>query len=221
MININNRLKKVSSFVDCTSSGVIDVGCDHALLDIYLLEKLPKLRVIASDINDGPLKKAKENLIKFHLDNKIELIKADGIESIKDYVDTIIISGMGAETILGILNKDESKLNNVKKLIISSNNKYLLLRKNIINLGFKINRECVVYEDGKFYIIIEFIRGNENYIDKELYFGPYLLKHKDDLFYQYYNYVKRKKIDVLNMISLNNKKREEIELEIELLTSEL
>ena len=110
MININNRLKCVSSFVDSTASGIIDVGCDHALLDIYLLQKFPNLRVIASDINDGPLETAKKNILRFHLNEKIELVKADGIECIKDYVDTVIISGMGTETIIGILSKDKSKI---------------------------------------------------------------------------------------------------------------
>ncbi|MCI8568129.1 MAG: SAM-dependent methyltransferase, partial [Bacilli bacterium] len=34
-MKINERLKLVASFVE-ENSNVIDVGCDHALLDIYL-----------------------------------------------------------------------------------------------------------------------------------------------------------------------------------------
>ena len=222
MIKINNRLKQVSSFVDQTSFGIIDVGCDHALLDIYLKEKHKSLKVIASDINDGPLKKAKENIDKYNMTNKIKLIKNDGIENIDKDIDTIIISGMGTETIIDILNRDKNNLLNIKKLIISSNNKYYLLRKEMINLGFIINREKIVYEENKFYIIIEFIKGKEKYNDKQLYFGPYLLNNKEELFYKYYNDIKDKLIEVEKSIPIGVKnKKKDIEREIDLLTGEI
>ena len=219
MIKINNRLKQVSSFVDYTSSSVIDVGCDHALLDIYLKEKYPKLKVIASDINDGPLEKAQYNLNKYNMTSEIELIKSDGIESIDKSIDTIIISGMGTENIIDILTKDKSKLTNINKLVISSNNKYYLLRKKIINLGFKINKEKIVYEENKYYIIIEFVKGKEIYSEKELYFGPYLLKEKDELFYKYYNNRRDKLLNLLKTIP--KEKKTNLIQEIEELTKEL
>lgn len=222
MIKINNRLKQVSSFVNHTSSGIIDVGCDHALLDIYLKEKYKNLKVIASDINDGPLKKARENIDKYNMTNEIKLIKQDGIENIDKNIDTIIISGMGTENIIDILKRDINNLKHIKKIIISSNNKYYLLRKETINLGFIINKEKIVYEEDKFYIIIEFIKGKEEYSEKELYFGPYLLNNKDELFYKYYNNIRDKLIEVLETIPSGVKeKTKNIEKEIKLLTNEL
>ena len=106
MINISNRLKTVASFVldDEKTKSLIDVGCDHALLDIFLLQNNDKLKVIASDINKGPLDKAKENIIKYSFLDKIELRLSDGISSLDSSVDTIVISGMGKESILDILN---------------------------------------------------------------------------------------------------------------------
>lgn len=222
MIKINNRLKCVASFVNEHDHAILDVGCDHALLDIYLLEINNKLKIIASDVNEGPLKKAKENIEKYNLTNKIKLKLADGLDSIEEDIDTVIISGMGTETIVNILTTNKSKLKQVNKLILSSNNKLLDLRKQVLLLGFKINKEKIVYEEDKFYIIIEFIKGKQKYTEHELYFGPYLLNHKDELFNKYYNQLKDKNIEVLEKLPKKlTIKRKIIEKEIKMLTEEL
>ena len=60
-MNISKRLESVASLVEDNRS-IIDIGCDHALLSIYIaLNKKPN-RVIASDNKEGPLEGAKENL---------------------------------------------------------------------------------------------------------------------------------------------------------------
>lgn len=224
MINISNRLKTVAEFVldDKNSLGVIDVGCDHALLDIYLLENNYNLKIIASDINNGPLEKAKENITKYSLLNKIKLKLADGISQIEKNIDTIVISGMGMDTIVDILEKDKDKLNNVSKLVISSNNKFPILREKIISYGFTIEKEKIIFEDGKFYVIIKFIKGISHYSPKELYFGPFLLQNKDEIFYKYFNYLKEEKISILDNIPISYiDKRKKLEKEIKVLTIEI
>ena len=77
MINISNRLKTVASLVleDNKTKSLIDVGCDHALLDIYILQNNDNLKIVASDINKGPLDKAKENITKYSFLDKIKLIQ--------------------------------------------------------------------------------------------------------------------------------------------------
>ena len=100
MININNRLKKLGDLIlEGNSLGIIDVGCDHALLDIYLAIKNPSLNLIASDLRRDPLIKAKENIEKYSFSNKIKIKLSYGIDDLEDYIDTIVISGMGTETI--------------------------------------------------------------------------------------------------------------------------
>lgn len=222
MIKINNRLSTVASFVDESSTGIIDVGCDHALLSIYLKQKYPEMLVIASDINLEPLKKAEENIEKYSLSNKIKIKLASGIDSIEEGIDTVIISGMGCETIIGILNAGKEKLNNVNKLILSCNGKYEELRKKVLSLGYFISKEKIVYEEDKFYVIIEFLKGSKSYSLKEFYFGPYLLKNKDEMFYKYYNYIKEKKELILgNIPDTLNDKKERLYNEVKMLTDEL
>mgnify|MGYP003317029257 CR=1 FL=1 len=145
MINISKRLKTLANIIlEENINDIADIGCDHALLDIYLLQNNPNMKIIASDVKSGPLEKAKENITKYSLLNKIELIECNGIEKINS--KSIVIAGMGAETILEILYNDIEKTKKIENMFIASNNKYELLRKEIIKLGFYIKNEKIIYE---------------------------------------------------------------------------
>ena len=160
MIKISNRLTTIANLVlKEKTNGVIDVGCDHALLDIYLLQNNNNIKIIASDINKLPLESAKKNIEKYSFLNKIILKEKDGLLGIENDIDTVVISGMGEETITKILKRDKSYLKNVKRLIISSNTNNYKVRSNIIELGYLIKDEKVVFEEGKYYVIIEFTKG--------------------------------------------------------------
>ena len=63
-MNLDNRLKRITDFIP-SDSYILDVGCDHALLDIYLALNRNNVKLIASDINENPLKIAKENIKMF------------------------------------------------------------------------------------------------------------------------------------------------------------
>ena len=102
-MNLDNRLKRITDFIP-SDSYILDVGCDHALLDIYLALNRNNVKLIASDINENPLKIAKENIKKYNLEDEITLEKADGVSKINDEVDTVVIAGMGTSTINDIIN---------------------------------------------------------------------------------------------------------------------
>ena len=75
---------------------------------------------------------------------------------------------------------------NVEKIIVQSNTDVIKLRKFVISLGFKINRERLVKDSDIIYTVIEFIRGEEKYSYEAIYFGPRILENKDELFTEYY-----------------------------------
>lgn len=222
MIKINNRLKTLGNIIlSGKSQGIIDVGCDHALLDIYLLENNSNLNLVASDLREGPLIKAKENIDKYSFSNKIKIKCSYGIAELEDYIDTVVISGMGTKTIIEILENGKKYLEKINRIVLSSNNDYYELRKYMMNNNYYINKEQIVYSDKKYYIIIDFIKGQKRYSEKELYFGPYLLKHKDNIFYEYYGNIRNKKINIINHMNKECKNIDIIQEEVKLLTSEL
>lgn len=185
-MKISDRLKVIGDFIN-EEDKVIDIGCDHALLDIYLCEKYNNIKIIASDIVDDAINNAKSNIEKYGYLDRIDLRLGDGLSIINpEEIDTIVISGMGFLTIKEILS-NEIKMVNVKKIVIQSNTDVVKLRKFVISLGYKIVREELVKDNDIIYNVIEFNLGKEKYSYEEIYFGPMILKNKNELFYEYYS----------------------------------
>ena len=197
MIKLSNRLANIASLVQKNSS-VIDIGCDHALLDIYLYQNKYVSKIIASDINSNALDNAKANIKKYQLDNVIETRLGNGLDTLKetDNIDTILISGMGANTAIGILKNNQSKLQNIDTIIIQSNTKLEFLRREVTKLNYKIENEIILEDNKKIYTIIKFVKGKYKYTKKELYFGPTLLKENSRIFIKYY----KKELAKLNIL---------------------
>lgn len=182
MNNLSLRLKEIASFVP-DNVRMVDIGCDHALLDIYLYKNRKNIRIIASDINENALSQAKDNLKRYKLDKVIETRLSNGLDKIgNDEVDTIVISGMGAHTIVGIFHLNLKKLSNVENIIVQSNNHINFLRKKVVELGFYIEKEKLVKDKNIIYTIIHFKKGKKRYNKKQIYFGPYLLEENSKLF---------------------------------------
>ena len=181
---INHRLKMVASFIekDCY---MIDVGCDHALLDIYLASIYKEIKIIASDNKKGPLDGAYENIKKYHLEDRIQLKLGNGIEPIQNDVDTIVISGMGGLNMIGILKYKTELLSNIQTIILSPNSDTEKVRKEITKLGYKIENEQLVKEKHIIYPILVFKKGRKHYSRREYLFGPILLERKDSIFLEY------------------------------------
>ena len=205
-MKLSNRLKGVASFAE-ENSFILDIGCDHALLSIYLEKNFKNIKIIASDINDMPLNKARENIIFYETKN-ITLKLANGMDAYEEGIDTIILSGLGTSTILDILLKDKTKLEKINKIIISSNNNYYELRKTLTENGFIITGETIILEKDKFYPIICFEKGIKKYSKKELAYGPILVKENSDTFKKFIKY----KLNKLSKINKNLENTKDIKL---------
>lgn len=176
-MKLSKRLACIADMIP-EESKVIDVGCDHGLLSIYL-EQEKKCNCLATDINENALQSAKINIKKYN--SNIELKLTDGLNDINiNKNDYIVIAGMGTSTIKHILS-DKVLSDN---LVISSNNQLLELRKFMSDLGYKILDEKFIVEHQKKYIIINFTKGNRKYSNLDLQYGPILRKSPDYLIYE-------------------------------------
>ena len=199
-MKINNRLKLVGDYVD-KGSVPLDIGCDHAKLSIYLLKEKNFPFVYASDNKIGPINQARENVNYYNLADKIELIKADGLNSLNDKIDTITITGMGGLTINKMFLENKNKLTNIKTIILSPNNFIKEIRETINKLGYYLKDEELVEESDKLYHILVFSKGNKTYSDKELYLGPILMTKNKEIIKKYY----RNELSNINKVLLNIK----------------
>lgn len=185
---MNNKLKLIASLVDPIDS-VIDIGCDHAYLAIYLKKNHLCKEVYASDISKNALAIANKNIKDNNL--KITTFLSDGFKDInKNDINTAIISGVGATTIINIL---EYAPENITKFIICSHSDLELLRKEMLQNKWYIEEEKVIYESKKYYNIIVFTKNYKKISKIYLKYGN--SKNKD-----YYNYLLLKKYDMLKRI---------------------
>lgn len=203
---LSKRLQAIADMIP-QDVRVIDVGCDHALLDIYLTLKQRNL-CVASDINPNVLKNTKKIISSYGLENQIEVVKSDGLEYIElEKNDVVVIAGMGASTILHIL---EKKLPD--HLIIGSHNDLELVRKEITKKGFVIKEETLVFENEIYYVIINFEKGIASYTEKELLFGPILISKKEEAITLYFEYLLKKREALIKKVPdvVKEKLRKEI-----------
>ena len=181
MIKLSKRLLAIANLVD-DNSKVVDIGCDHGLVSIYLAMTKQNISIIASDINQNALDNAIKNINKYHLEDKIKVCLSNGLDNINDEIDTIIISGMGGHTIIDILTNNQEKLNTVNNIIIQSNNDIEYVRRKIVKLGYYISKEKLILDKNIYYTVILFTKGKKKYTNKEYYFGPILLKENSKIF---------------------------------------
>ncbi len=177
---LNKRLQAIADQIE-DGSVVLDVGCDHALLDIFLVKERKNIHAIASDISKKALKQAETNLQKYNVCNSIELYHGFGLEAITPNVDTVVISGMGGLNIIDIL-KDEPRLKNVHTLILSPNTDVPCVREYLTNHNFGIIKEVLVLDRKKYYDILVLKKGSRRYSKQEILLGPCLLKENSPLF---------------------------------------
>jgi tRNA (adenine22-N1)-methyltransferase len=201
MKQIDNRITFLASLAK-DSNTLLDVGCDHGLTTIKALKYFNVKNAIASDINPGPLKMAKYNIIKEGLIDRCKIILSDGLKNINDDFDTLIISGMGGLLINKILIESFDKIKN-KKLIIQPNNEREDVRSYLTQNGFFIENEYAFYDKDIYYEIIIFNPGNKTYNEDELLYGPCLMKEKNEAFKKYYR-IKRD-----NLVSSLSKMKDE------------
>ena len=220
-MKINARLKKIGDLVEANSF-CLDVGCDHALLDIYLVHRNKNIKAVASDIAEGPLEQAKKNIKRERLDDKIETRLGNGLSTYTNEIDTVIISGMGGRNIIGICKENLKVLKKIKTLIISPNNYQIDVKKFLTSNGFYIDNEEFVKDKNFIYQIIILKRGKKKYTKKEYFFGPKFLEKKGPLFREYYlRELKSKEILKSMLPSKYRLKRYQLKKEIELIKNEI
>lgn len=184
MFRLPIRLQAIANLIDDCNL-IADIGTDHGLLAIYLCMTDKTKKAIASDIAVKPLKKAAQNIEKYHLEDRITTILSDGLHDIDKNSDCIIIAGMGGHLIKKILEESPTRF---KTLILQPNLHEEVVRTSLMELGYQIVDECLIFDRNKYYPIIKAIKTTSkvNYNELELEFGPILSVKKEENFINYY-----------------------------------
>lgn len=153
-VPINARLMACAGMVP-QGAVVADVGADHGYLSIYLLQKGIASRVLATDIREKPLEKAKANASRFGVSERMRFFCTPGLRGVPRDFDTLVCAGMGADTMISILREAPWLKNGRYRLILQCQSAANDLRRYLWQSGWNITREIPV-EDGKFlYTVLE------------------------------------------------------------------
>ena len=171
---IDDRLYLAASFVR-EGGTVADIGTDHAYIPIYLINTDRVLHAIASDVNEGPLKRAEENARRYGAEGDITFALADGLSGLpleeKGVID-IVICGMGGELIAKIIDGSDYVKKEGVRLILQPMTKPEALRKYLSEKGFReIDGGIAVVDKVYQCIVCEYTGESYALTEGELYVG--------------------------------------------------
>lgn len=158
-MKLSNRLLTVASFVT-KGSNIADIGTDHGYVPIYLAQNGLIGHGLAMDVGQGPLMHAQAHIAECGLGTVLETRLSDGLAKLNSgEADTVIIAGMGGDLIIRILEQGKAVLESVQELILSPQSKLHKVRLYLQENGWKIIRESMLKEDGKFYTVMKAVNG--------------------------------------------------------------
>ena len=150
---LDARLTAAASLVK--PNGIVaDVGCDHGKLSAYLACQDTCSRVIAADLRPGPLSVAKATCEEAGCLHKVEFRLGDGLQVVQPgEVDSIVLAGMSAQTIIEILQQAPWVKEYATRLVFVPATKPEVLRQWLWEQGFSLLEERVAKAAGRWYAI--------------------------------------------------------------------
>ncbi|NLF79598.1 MAG: SAM-dependent methyltransferase [Clostridia bacterium] len=178
---LDNRLTAAAALI-IPGKPVADIGTDHLLLPLYLVQNGIVPRVIASDKARQPYENALALAQEQGLDQWIELRLGEGLEVLNPgEAATIVIAGLGGRLIRDILAAGKAVLVGKPRLVLQPQKDAALLRRWLAQQGWRIMAETIAYEGGHYYQLLAAEPGRQRLTRAEAEFGPCLLRQAPPL----------------------------------------
>jgi len=177
-ITLDARLGAIAAMVPSCACAA-DIGADHGFLGAHLLLADRCASVQFVDISADSLEKARRLIAKLRLDERAEFLVGDGAAALARPVGAAVIAGMGAELITSIIAGGREKLGDAQ-LILAPNLDAPLIRRFLMENGYRITDEALVREGRRFYPVIAARPGCARYDERQLLAGPVLLQKRPE-----------------------------------------
>lgn len=203
-MQLSLRLSAIAEMV-MEGNRLVDVGCDHGYLPVYLVltHRIPG--AIAMDVRSGPLMRAREHIEEYGVGAYIETRLSDGLSALKKGEgDTLVIAGMGGPLMERILVQGKEIACSFKELILQPQSDIPHFRGFLLESGYEIISENMIFEDGKYYPMMKAVwKGLPQlpWTKEELYFGKFLLSRKNPVLKEYLKREKRIRGEILKNLS--------------------
>ncbi|MBQ5992485.1 MAG: SAM-dependent methyltransferase [Clostridia bacterium] len=135
---------------------VADVGCDHGRLTAALLQQNCCSKVIASDISEPSLEKARDLIVHIGLADRVSFRVGDGCSVLKPgECDAIAMLGMGGTLMCRILEACSVPLAGAKALVLQPMRAQDEIREYLCRGGYRITDDRVVSDRGRLYQVFK------------------------------------------------------------------
>ncbi|CRM45602.1 tRNA (adenine(22)-N(1))-methyltransferase [Pseudomonas sp. 52 E 6] len=181
---LSMRLERVGANVP-TGARLADIGSDHGYLPVALMRRGLIVAAVAGEVAATPFHAAQRTVRDNGLEQQITVRLADGLAAIepRDGITAISVCGMGGETIRDILENGKPHLSGQERLILQPNGGEQPLRQWLMDNGYSILSEELLWENRFFYEIIVAERaGPVAYSAEQLYFGPLQMQARSPAF---------------------------------------
>jgi len=222
-MELSLRLRTIAAMVEKCDS-VADIGTDHGYIPIFLVKNDICKRAIASDINLGPIEKAKLNISLENLSAQIACRLGGGLTTIKpEEVNCAIIAGMGGNLIRDIILEREEVFNNLDSAILQPVQNPEVLRRFIYEQGYAIVDEELCFDQNKFYEILKVKYDNKPQQKEDIFYevGETLINKKHPLIKEYLQHKIEKNKKIYENIKDETESAEQRKSEIKLKISRL
>lgn len=201
-MKLSKRLEMVASFVP-EGSCIADVGTDHGFVPIFLAQKKRIRHGVAIDVKQGPLRRARDHIQNYGLEKILETRLSDGVKELNSgEADTVIMAGIGGQLTIHILEDGKPLWDTIDHWILSPQSDVEKVRRYLAEHGFAIEREEMVKEDGKYYIVMDVVKGSMDLLQPwESFYGPILIRNNHPVLKEFLEQEKKSLKEILKNLS--------------------
>lgn len=165
---LSDRMRAVVGLVQPCKS-IADIGCDHGYVAMELVRSNICRHVIAMDIHRGPLERARHNIADYDMLDYIEIRLSDGVKALNaGEAEGIICAGMGGKLIISILEQGKELVEEMNQVILQPQSELNEVREYLREKGFLIEKEDMIYEDGKYYPMMRALPGAFGRLERQI-----------------------------------------------------
>ncbi len=199
-MKLSARLRAAAELVTVQTTAA-DIGTDHGYIPVWLCEQDRVRTAIAMDLREGPLQRAREHIREAGLEDRIETRLSDGMTALRPgEADCAVITGMGGILVSRILRQSPAVAASLRELVLGPQSDEDLVRRTLEDMSFRIDRETMLQEDGKYYMLIHAVQTVRDDVsadaretaddgiklsEEEARFGPCLLRERNPVLQEY------------------------------------
>ncbi len=198
-IKLGKRLSMAASLCR-EGSFIADVGTDHAYLPIYLWQTGVIRGGVVSDVNKGPIERARAHIREQGAEDVLSSVHCDGLSALEGYSpEDIFILGMGGELIAKIIEGGEWTKRAGIRLVLQPMTHHESLRRFLLSSGYEIVDERLVKEDRIYQIMVAQYSGTiDSYDDLELLLGRINIERRDELLLELAERIERVLLNIID-----------------------